>query len=182
MTAATFTLQSSGALGYTLLGAIVIPGVALIGIAFVGKIRKSRSKFITLLVSGLIIIGVGISLSQSLDSSPTVKVGTGYVAIQSSSFGAVGDMNITSTSISQVFVSPIGQGNFTISKQHGTDYGDVNFGVFTLGNGHTAYIMSVNMSSDLIMLLNDGNYVIIGTQNTSSLVNSFIEMVHPLTN
>ena len=49
----------------------------------------------------------------------------------------------------------------------------------TLGNGDTAYVVS-NNSTDLLIQLNSGEYVILGTSNTNALATSFSQSVYPL--
>jgi len=48
-----------------------------------------------------------------------------------------------------------------------------------LGNGKTAYVVS-NNSTDLIIQLDGGKYVILGTSDTNALVASFSQSVYPL--
>jgi hypothetical protein len=88
-------------------------------------------------------------------------------------------MNITTNKIASAYVGQIGSGNLTLSKQHGTNYDHFNTGIFTLGNGDTAYVVSSN-STDLIIQLNSGEYVILGTSNTFALATSFSQSVYPL--
>jgi hypothetical protein len=88
-------------------------------------------------------------------------------------------MNITADKITSAYVGQIGSGNLTLSKQHGTNYDDFNVGIFTLGNGAKAYVVSDN-STDLIIQLNSGEYVILGTPNTNTLATTFSQLVYPL--
>ena len=67
-------------------------------------------------------------------------------------------MEITSSQIVSAYVGQIGSGNLTLSKQHGTNYDHFNVGIFTLGNGKTAFVVSSN-STDLIIQLDNGEYV-----------------------
>jgi hypothetical protein len=53
------------------------------------------------------------------------------------------------------------------------------FRTFTLGNGKTAYVIS-NNSTDLIIELNSGKYVILGTSDTNALATSFSQSVYQL--
>jgi hypothetical protein len=66
-----------------------------------------------------------------------------------------------------------------LNRQVGTDYGNINIGIFTLGNNATAYVLSTN-STDLIIQLNNGQYMILGTSNTNALATSFSQNVYPL--
>jgi hypothetical protein len=109
----------------------------------------------------------------------TITVGSGYVNIQSPSFNGAGNMNITANKIASAYVGQIGSGNLTLSKQHGTNYDHFNVGIFTLGNGSKAYVVS-NNSTNLIIELNNGEFVILGTSNTNGLAVSFSHSVYPL--
>lgn len=81
--------------------------------------------------------------------------------------------------IATAFVGEIGSGNLKLQKQAGLDYGNVHVGRFTLRNGATAYVTTTN-STCLIIQLDYGDYIIVGTQDTQSLANSFAQNVHPL--
>lgn len=80
----------------------------------------------------------------------------------------------------QAYVGQIDSGNLTLSKQTGTNAGNLNLGLFTFGNGHTAYVISDNPTDLIIQLNNNGNYVILGTSNTTSLAASFSQYVYQL--
>ena len=71
------------------------------------------------------------------------------------------------------------QETLTLSKQHGTNYDHFNVGVFTLGNGATAYVIS-NNSTDLIIQLTSEKYLVLGTSNTNALATSFSQSVYKL--
>jgi hypothetical protein len=101
------------------------------------------------------------------------------VSVKSSSFTGAGNINFPANSVASAYVGPIGSGNLTLSKQHGTNYDDFNVGIFTLGNGMIAYVVS-NNSTDRIIQLNTGEYVILGTSNTNALALSFSQSVYPL--
>jgi hypothetical protein len=92
---------------------------------------------------------------------------------------ANGNKNVTSNEIASAFVGQIGSGDFTLTKQQGTDLGNTNVGVYKLGNGATAYVASTN-STDLIIQLNSGQYVILGTSNTNALAASFSQNVYQI--
>jgi hypothetical protein len=132
-----------------------------------------------MILIGIVTIGLGVWVFFDSSSPSTITIGTGYVSIQSSSFGGAGNLNVTSDKIVSAYVGQIGSGNLSLTKQHGTNYDDVNIGVYTLGNGKTANVVSEN-STDLIIQLNNGNYVILGTSNTNALATSFSQNVYPL--
>jgi len=124
-------------------------------------------------------IGLGVGLFNSAMAPSTITIGTGYVYVNSSSFAGAGDMNVTSSSIVAAYVVHIGSGNWTLSRQHGTKIGNFNVGVFTLGNGATAYVVCSN-SSALAIQLSAGRYVVLGTSDTNALVSDFSQYVHPV--
>ena len=133
----------------------------------------------TFVIVGIMLIGIGVG-SYALGGLPsTITVGSGYVSIQSPPFFGAGNMKITSSEIASAYVGQIGSGNLTLSKQDGTNAGNLNIGVFTLGNGKTAYVVSTS-STDLIVQLNNGQYVILGTANTNALAAAFSQNVYQL--
>jgi hypothetical protein len=112
-----------------------------------------------------------------------LSCGPGYIDVHSSSFSLIPfvneDKHITSSEIAAAFIGQIGSGNLTLNKQHGTSYGDINVGVFTLGNGATAYVASTN-STVLVIQLKNGEYLIVGTLNTDAFASIFSQNVYPL--
>ena len=176
-----FTVQPSSSAGLIVLAALVGIGVALLVLAIVtGRSAKTiRRTFLALMIIGIVIIAGGILLFYDTNTPSTITVGSGYVSIRSPGFSGAGNINITSSQIVSAYVGQIGSGNLTLSKQHGTNYDHFNVGIFTLGNGKTAYIVS-NNSTDLIIQLDSGKYVILGTSDTSALVTRFSQSVYPL--
>ena len=174
-----FTLQPPSIVGTLPLVILVVMGGALIALALAtGRHAKSvRRTFIVMLVLGVVTVGTGVGLSYLSSAPSTITVGSGYLYINSSSFSGTGSMNITSNQIQSAYVGEVGVGNLTLSKQHGTNTGDFNVGVFTLGNGATAYVVSDNTTS-LVLRLYSGNYVVLGTGDTSALVAAFSQSVH----
>jgi|SRR5208337_2386140 len=132
---------------------------------------------------GVVLIVLAGGLAYYWYAPSTVTVGSGYINIQFSALSPIpfigGEKNVTSSEISTAYVGQIGSGTFTLNKQYGNNLGDTNIGVFTLGNGATAYVASTN-STDLIIQLNSGQYVILGTSNTNALAVSFSQNVYPL--
>jgi hypothetical protein len=90
-----------------------------------------------------------------------------------------GEKNITASEITSAYVSQIDSGGFKLDKQYGLNYGSTNVGLYKLGNGATAYIASTN-STDLIIQLKTGEYVIVGNSNTDALARSFSQNVYEL--
>ena len=145
-----------------------------------GRVRVGKgTRRVAFIIAGTILIGTGVGLYALGGIPSTITVGSGYVYIQSPPFFGAGSMNITSSEIASAYVGQIGSGNLTLSKQDGTSAGNLNIGVFTLGNGHTAYVVSDN-STDLIIQLKNGDYVVLGTSRTNALATSFSQSVYNL--
>jgi len=175
-----FTVQPSSSIGTIALIIMVVTGVAILILALTtGRQAKTvRRTFIALLVIGIAVIGLGVGLFYATGTPSTITVGSGYVSIQSPSFNGAGNLNVPSNQIASAYVGQIGSGNLTLSKQYGTNYDHFNVGIFTLGNGATARVVS-NNSTDLIIQLNSGGYVVLGTSNTKALATSFSNSVYP---
>ena len=113
----------------------------------------------------------------------SLSCGPGFMDVTAPSFSTTpfveGYKHVTQSEITTAFVGQIGSGNFTLNKQHGTSNGDTNVGIFTLGNGATAYVASTN-STALIIQLKNGGYLIVGTTNTNAFATIFSQNVHPL--
>ncbi|MGD0646062.1 MAG: hypothetical protein ABSA75_14245 [Candidatus Bathyarchaeia archaeon] len=143
---------------------------------------KIENKYVYI-VLGTVIIALGVGLFFWSTAPSTITVSSGYINVQSPSLSFIpfigGEKNVTSNEIATAYVGQIGSGNFTLSKQYGYNDGDTNIGVFTLGNKATAYVASIN-STDLIIQLNNGQYVILGTSNTNELATSFSQNVYQL--
>ncbi len=181
MSVEQFTVQPSSSIGTIALVVLVVTGVTLLVLALTtGRRAKTvRRTFIALLVIGIAVIGLGVGLFYATSTPSTITVGSGYLSIQSSSFSGAGNLKVTSNQIVSAYVGQIGSGNFALSKQHGTNYNHFNVGIFTLGNGATAYVVS-NNSTDLIIQLNNGEFIILGTSNTNALATSFSQSVYSL--
>ncbi len=184
MSVQQFVIQPPATLALLLLSALVITGAVIIIAAFVtGRNAKTiRKTFFALLVLGLAIAGLGVFLYFTLDTPVTITLGDGYVGIADSSLGGMGNQNFTSSQITQAYVTQLGTGNISLSyRQHGTSYGNFKLGVFTLGNGHTAYVATNNQTVVAAELTN-GNYLVLGTSNTQAFADSFSTLVYPLAN
>jgi hypothetical protein len=141
--------------------------------------KKMRGYFFGSLIAGFLLIGLGVGLAYVSSAPSTIVVGTGYLSIRSPGGFGAGDLNITRGDVSQAYLAQIGSGNLSLSKQYGTNTGDLNIGVFTLGNGATARVVSDN-STDLVIRLNSGEYLILGTPNTGLLAAAFSQYVYPV--
>lgn len=185
-----FTVQAPYSVFVTIVVVFLIAvGAVLIVSGFSSRIVKALSsrslsggnKYVYL-ICGIVLIALSIGVFFIYYAPSTVTVGSGYINTQFSTLSPIpfigGDKNVTSSQISIAFVGQIGSGNFTLNKQYGTNNGDTNVGVFTLGNGATAYVASTN-STDLIIQLKSGQYVILGTSNNDALA-AFSQNVYPL--
>lgn len=173
----SYSMQPPNYLGIVALVGLCVLGIGMFYLAVRSAKGARNGPVLPFAVIGLVVIGLGVGL-YFLSASPTVvNVGNGYVSVESSSISGTGNLNVTSSEIASAYIAQIGSGNFTLSKQHGTNIGSLNIGVFTLGNGATAYVVSDN-STDLIIKLNSGSYVILGPSHTSALALSFSQNVH----
>ncbi len=178
MSVEQFTVQSSSSLSIIL----IIAAVAVV--AFIALYRrvgqgKTARGFAISVIPVVAIIAVGLLLSSSFGSASTITVGSGYVSVATPLLSGPGNIKVTSTEIASAYVAQIGSGDLSLNKVAGTNIGNTNIGTYTLGNGKTAYVVSTN-STDLIIQLNSGKYVILGTQNTEALAASFSQNVYPL--
>jgi hypothetical protein len=161
-----------------------LPVYGMVGIA-----AGLRSKYIMAIIGIMLIIfgGIFVYVIAGQQTTSVVTVGDGYINVESPCFvslgtllGVKGNKNVTSKEIDTASVRQIGSGNFNLQKQSGTNFDDTNVGRFTLGNGATAYVATTNTTS-LIIRLNNGEYLILGTADTQALADSFAQNVHPLT-
>lgn len=106
-------------------------------------------------------------------------MGNGYMQISSSETGTV---SVNSSQISCAYVGPNGTGNTSLKKEHGLNNGVDDIGVFSSDHEKTADVMSENFTSDLIVQMNTGNYVIVGMDgsNFTSMVSLFNQEVYPV--
>jgi hypothetical protein len=181
MSIAQFTVQPSASTA--LIGSLILiaTGIVVLSLAFFAgrRSKKIRATFVVMMIIGIATVGFGVWSFFDFNSPSTITIGTGYVSIQSSGFGGAGNLKVTSGEIVSAYVGQIGSGNLSLTKQQGTNYDNVNIGVYTLGNGKTANVVSEN-STDLIIQLNNDKYVILGTSNTNALASSFSQNVYPL--
>lgn len=186
-----FTIQAPYSVFITILVIILIAfGAVLILSSLSSRIVKALSSMslsggnkYVYLTCGIVLIVLAGGLSYYWYAPSTVTVGSGYINTQFSSLSPIpfigGEKNATSSEIAAAYVGQIGSGALKLNKQYGSDLGDTNIGVFTLGNGATAYVASTN-STDLIIQLTNGQYIILGTSNTDALATSFSQNVYPL--
>ncbi len=177
----TYTMPAPASAGIILLVTLTVVGALILILAFrkgVRWVRKMIAYFAAMTIVGVVLIGLDVGLYYVASTPSQIIVGSGYLSVESPSYFGAGNMNITTSEVSGAYVGQIGPGNLSLSKQYGTNAGNLNIGVFTLGNGATAYVVS-NNSTDLIIRLNTGKYVILGTPNTSALASAFSQFVYP---
>ncbi|MDR2202894.1 MAG: hypothetical protein LBE76_01030 [Nitrososphaerota archaeon] len=187
-----FTVQSSppAIIDNLIVGLIVIGAVLLvINLLMYSRLKDSSSvdgeRRGSLGKYALAILGIGLILggcffygvSGFMSSPAVVTVGDGYISVETGMAGVNSNKNVTSEEIATAFVGQVGSGDFTLSKTSGTNFGDTNIGRYTLGNGATAYVASTN-STNLIIELKNGEYIIAGNQDTQAIANSFSQNVH----
>jgi hypothetical protein len=173
---------------------LIVAGAALSVLSLSSRMVKAISslslsgrftggnKFVYL-TCGIVLIALALGTYFTFYAPSTVTVGSGYINVHFSTLSPIpfigGDKNVTSSEISTAFVGQVGSGNFSLNKLYGANAGDINIGVYRLGNGATADVASTN-STDLIIQLNSGQYVILGTSNTNALATSFSQNVYPI--
>jgi hypothetical protein len=142
------------------------------------KSRPIENRYVYM-VLGIIIVGLGVGIYSMTSSPSTITVGPQYISYQSSFLGA-GSMKVTSDQIANAYIGQIGQGNLTMSRTWGTSAGNVNIGLYALGNGKTAHVLSCNQTS-LVIELKNGEDIILGTSDTNALAASFSQNVYQIT-
>lgn len=157
----------------------IIPAIVVF-VAGLSKYHKPQSNgknsVSVILIMGILSAGIiigGVFLQKNANTPATVEIGNKFIQIDSSETGRI---NVTSSQISNAYVAQIGTGNLTLSRQHGLSNSVDNFGVFTLGNGATAYVIS-SVPTDLIIQLTSGKYMIVGNENLTEMVAVFSQNV-----
>jgi len=196
------------AINNIILAMIVIGVVIIVAGLALGKLLKEKrqphkkivdvnlgvSIAVSCTILGIVLIGVGglmyHGMSSTIASPSVVTIGSGYINVESKNFiqtNVIGDLlsingnkNVTSEEIATAFVGQVGSGDFKLHKNYGTNFGDTNVGLYTLGNGASAYVATTN-STCLVIELKTGEYVIVGNQDTQTIANSFSQNVHQLT-
>ncbi len=130
--------------------------------------RGIKNTFYTTILVGSAVVIIGIVLFFLLTIPYTVKIGNGYIYVSGSSIDG-GSVNVTSNEIESAYIGNIETGNLTLSvRTDGTSIGNINAGSFLLSNNDKAYVASEN-STDVIMKLKDGSYLIVGNNDTDAL-------------
>lgn len=154
------------------------PAVLVIFAVFRYISSKSKAMLVALLVISVGAFAGSYFFIHEQTSTPSqITIGNGYIRISSSETGTI---NTSTSQISNAYVATIGTGNLTLRKDHGLNNNIDNIGVFRTGNGKTADVISDN-STDLIVQLNSGNYIIAGISgsNFTTMVSLFKQQVYP---
>lgn len=160
----------------------IVIGLIIILLAIFTKGKNENTKgikntfYITIGVGAAVIV-IGIVLFIVLTVPYTVKIGTGYISVSGPSI-AGGSINVTSLQIESAYVGNIVNGNVTLSvRTDGTSIGNLNAGRFLLTNNAKAYVVSDN-STDVILKLKSGSYLILGNSNTAMLASIISKSVY----
>ena len=142
---------------------------------------EARKLIAIILVFAVVAAGItsiGFLIQKNAQSPSTITIGKGYVLLQSS-VTETGSVNVSSSQISGAYVSQLGTGNLTLHKQHGLNNNVDDIGMFTLGNGATAYVIT-NYQKVLVVELDSGKYMILGNSNLTDMVSDFSQDVYPV--
>ncbi len=124
-----------------------------------------------LLVVGVVILvaGVGVFFVSNPSQQDSIKVGTGSIQVSTSFF----HVNVTSNQISRVYVVNLSNWNISItSRTDGSAFGSFRSGFFTLSNGAKAEVLTIE-DTNLVVVLDNGIYLILGPSDFQSFLNSF---------
>jgi hypothetical protein len=77
------------------------------------------------------------------------------------------------------YIEQLDQGNLTMTRTFGTSAVNVNIGLYALGNGKTAHVVTNNKTS-LIIELKNSEYVILGTSDIEAFTESFSQNVYQI--
>jgi hypothetical protein len=176
-----FILPSPGSIDIASI-IMFLTGVSLIFLGIFGRRKNENTRGIKntsyiLIVTGLVIIVVGIFLFFALSAPYSVIIGNGYIYVNGPMIGG-GSINVTSNEIANAYVGNIVTGNLTISvRTGGTSIGNLNAGKFLLSNNASAYLASEN-NTDVIIRLKSGEYFIIGNNDTYLLASTVSRYVY----
>lgn len=141
------------------------------------KISKSLHSPIGVLLVGVILLVTSFVIYASTGGS-TIVIRQGSITV---SGPLIGNDTYKTSDVKTAFVEDVNMGSVTLgTKDYGTNLGNFNEGVYTLSNGATAHVVSANQT-DLVIELNSGLYLVLGTSNTNVLVSDFVSNVAPVT-
>lgn len=199
----TFTIPTANPIFNNVGLGMLIGGLALVGIGLVifliGRLRErvsnrkpedvesadgmkfikdsSGKSYVPIFIVALIMLAVGAPFTILHTTNTVITIENGSFSVAGKYFPA---KNYTSGEVKYAFVENIHTGNITIThKDYGTNSATVKEGKFSLSNGATAYVASVN-STDLVVELTSGPYIILGLSNMSSLESAFSGNIYQL--
>ncbi len=163
-------------------------GVALIALGTAGIIifvvlalrgregKRRVYRLLSMIFAMILITGLPIYIVQGINGSHAeISMGAGFVDIHAP---YIGNMNYTSSQVIYAFMENIDTGNVTVAiRDAGTSLGNLDEGIFMLSNGAKAYVATDNATS-LVISLDSGKYLIIGSQNSRSMAEYFNLYVH----
>ena len=144
---------------------VIIVIVAVLVIIFKGGPQR---KLAIVIVVAVLVATIAIVFFLVPVSPSTITINQGQITVSGSPFGT---KMYNSSNVEKAYVAEIGKGNLTISRTAGTSLGGYHEGDFTL-NGASAYVISTN-STNLIVELTGGSYLVLSTPNFDSLVSAF---------
>jgi hypothetical protein len=175
-----YNVQTPGTVQDLTFGMIVVALVLVAaGTILIVRYRKKTERIgypIIALMLGITLLLVGFVLYSPGSSTIVVRQGSISVSGQ-----YIGNETYRASDIKTAFVENVYTGSLTLSSRDmGTELGGFNEGVYTLSNGAAAHVISAN-ETDLIIELNSGLYLVLGTSNTNALVSDFAANVAPVT-
>ena len=172
---------SSGVLQGIDLALVAAAAVAIVlGAALVVGKRKSPKglqRAVAAFLVGVILLATGVGLLSGGTGGSVIVIRSGSISV-SGQF--IGNNTYGASDVKAAFVGNINAGNLTLTiRDEGTSLGNINEGLYTLSNGASAHVVSVNQT-DLFVELNSGLYLVLGTSNTAELANDFSAQVAPV--
>ena len=160
--------------------ASVIPWIVVVIIAVVAGLvivfkHGPQRKVAIAIVLAVLVATIAIVFFVVPVSPSTITITPGQITVSGSPFGT---KTYASSVVKKAYVAQIGVGNLTISRTAGTSLGDYKEGDFTL-NGSSAYVVSTN-STNLIVALAGGSYLILSPPDFSSFISAFSANVSPV--
>ena len=162
---------------------LIMAGVALIivavGVVFLIRYRKTSKRLkgpLGALLTGIILLVTSFVLFSSAGGS-TIVIRPGSISV---SGAFIGNGTYRASDIKSALVENVYTGALRLSnRDYGTALGDYNEGVYTLSNGAAAHVVSTNQTA-LVITLNSGLCLVLGTSNTGALASDFAANVAPV--
>lgn len=164
---------------YTSIVAAAVAAVAIGAILLVlrRKNAKTSQGGVAALVVGIILLATGVGLFSGGTGGSVIVIRPGSISV---SGRFIGNSTYGASDVRAAFVGNIVTGNLTLARRDtGTKLGNINEGIYTLSNGASAHVVSVNQT-DLFVELDSGLYLVLGTPNTNALASDFAAAVAPV--